>query len=605
MRRTPLPYPPASRRPGSTLPRQLASAALLLAGACGGGARPVTTPRPAPAAAPAPTAAPTGGAQPLPPPPQVVEDVPGPMLPASEELALLVRQSADSAKDAELLQRLSTDTAAATRFPDTAAPVASPLAGGAVTWDIDVDTYADHRRVQYWLDFFQGFARDRFAVWLERLARYEPMVRERLQAEGLPSDLVYLALIESGFSNSAVSRSRAVGMWQFMRGTARDYGLHIDRWVDERRDPVKATDAAAKHLSMLYRRFGSLYLTAAAYNAGGGKISRTLNRLDIEPEEDEDGESGFTDAHFFRLYDTRFIRQETKDYVPKLIAAALIAKEPAKYGFTVPAGIAPYDADSIVIPEMTGFDVIARIADTSVAAIRELNPQFLRMSTPPGRTVVVRLPHGHGERAAAAYAALPASERLTFATHVARKGETLARIAQQFGLAASLLRDANPGLPAGRLAPGTRVLVPQGGELSVAVTRDLAAASTAQFHKVRSGETLGRIARRYGVTVGELRQWNRLGRKVSRVRAGTRLRVSEPEEGALPARTAHPAPAKRAEATRAPAARTVAKRHVVKRGETLAGLARRYGVRIRDIQEANHLGERQTLRAGERLKIPA
>src|SRR5215203_5336596 len=148
-----------------------------------------------------------------------------------------------------------------------------------ISWDIDVRTFASHPRVQYYLSYFQGVSRAGMQVFLTRGARYEPMIRSRFEAEGLPGDLGYLALIESGYSNDAVSRSHAVGMWQFMKGTGKGYGLRIDSWVDERRDPVKATDAAARHLKNLRHRFGSLYLAAAAYNAGAGKVSRSLGKL--------------------------------------------------------------------------------------------------------------------------------------------------------------------------------------------------------------------------------------------------------------------------------------------------------------------------------------
>ena len=182
--------------------------------------------------------------------------------------------------------------------------------------------------MQYYLDFFQGRGRERMAIWLTRMPRYEAMIRERLQRENLPGDLVYLALIESGFSNTATSRAKAVGMWQFMKATGKGYGLRVDSWVDERRDPFRATDAAARHLRDLNRRFNSLYLAAAAYNAGSGKVSRGLRRLP-----DDESDSANSDATFFRLYDTKLLRRETKDYVPKLIAAALIAKQPQRYGF--------------------------------------------------------------------------------------------------------------------------------------------------------------------------------------------------------------------------------------------------------------------------------
>src|SRR4051794_9993182 len=155
-----------------------------------------------------------------------------------------------------------------------------------VRWDIDVRSFANHPRVQYYLNYFQGISRTGLSVFLARGARYEPMIRRRFEEEGLPGDLGYLALIESGYSNEAVSRSHAVGMWQFMKGTARGYGMRVDTWVDERRDPVKATEAAARYLHHLRDRFGSLYLAAAAYNAGAGKLSRSLGKLQWEASAD-------------------------------------------------------------------------------------------------------------------------------------------------------------------------------------------------------------------------------------------------------------------------------------------------------------------------------
>ena len=193
-----------------------------------------------------------------------------------EELAAELRLAADSAADEAVLEAL-----------DDARPAdddaEEPLPATPVSWDIDVDTYHDHDRVQYYLDFFQGKGRERMGIWLTRMPRYEGMIRARLQEQGLPGDLMYLALIESGFSNSATSRAKAVGMWQFMKGTAKGYGLRVDSWVDERRDPYRATAAAARHLRNLNDRFGSLYLAAAAYNAGAGKVSRGVRRL---PDDD-------------------------------------------------------------------------------------------------------------------------------------------------------------------------------------------------------------------------------------------------------------------------------------------------------------------------------
>src|SRR5688500_3792134 len=238
-----------------------------------------------------------------------------------------------------------------------------------ISWDIDVRTFASHPRVQYYLNHFQGVSRSGMKVFLTRGGRYEPMIRSRFEAEGLPGDLGYLALIESGYSNDAVSRSHAVGMWQFMKGTARGYGMRVDTWVDERRDPVKATDAAARHLRDLRARFGSLYLAAAAYNAGAGKVSRSLSKLSWDQPADTafagdslSGDQGVeiaseadaitSDAAFFRLAGTDLLAAETQDYVPKLIAAAIIAKQPERFGFTLPQR-GSFAYDSIVVPDAT------------------------------------------------------------------------------------------------------------------------------------------------------------------------------------------------------------------------------------------------------------
>ncbi len=327
----------------------------------------------------------------------------------------------------------------------------------AVSFDIDVTSWAAHRRVVEYLRFFQTDSRDRFSIWLSRLGRYEGMIRERLRHAGLPEDLVYLTLIESGLSNTAVSRAKAVGMWQFMASTGRLYGLEITPWVDERRDPFLATEAAVNHLADLVRELGSVYLAAAAYNAGMGRVRRSLVKLPGDPAD------FMTDQTYFELAERNYLRRETRDYVPKLIAAALIAKQPQRYGFT---GIAPLQSlvfDELTVPDATGLDVIARLTDTTLAAILELNPQFVRGITPPGRAVVVRVPRGWGDDAAIRYAALPAAERVTFVRHAITGGETLSEIAKGYGVSVAVIRGANPDLEPRRLRIGQQLVIPLSG----------------------------------------------------------------------------------------------------------------------------------------------
>ena len=404
-----------------------------------------------------------------------------------------------------------------------AAPVAAPI------FDIDVSSFATNRRVLEYLEFFQVDARDRFEIWLARLGRYQGMIRERLRAKGLPEDLVYLTLIESGLSNTAVSRARAVGMWQFMASTGRLYGLTVDPWVDERRDPYRATEAAVDYLADLRERLGSVYLAAAAYNTGVRRIERGIDRLPGEPD-------SVDDHTFFQLSDRRYLRRETRDYVPKLIAASLIAKQPERYGFQVDP-LPPLVFDEITVPDATGLDVIARLADTTVTALLELNPQFVRGVTPPGRGVVVRVPRGHGTQVAERYDSLPVTARITFVDHYVSRGQTLSEIAKRYHVTVTMIEGANPRLRAHALRVGQRIMIPVSGRVVPASAwsvpperryrRVSNTAESAGSHRVRSGETASEIARRYRVSLTALLNYNGLTMG-SLLRVGDLLKIPRP-----------------------------------------------------------------------------
>jgi len=455
--------------------------------------------------------------------------------PHAESLAVLaVRAAQDSAADQQVLDSLHGPHARAdtTQRPPSTTPVKGeevereavrlfgPEGRSAIgaappaepTFDIDVTSFATNRRVLEYLEFFQVDARDRFEIWLSRLGRYQGMIRDRLRAKGLPEDLLYLTLIESGLSNTAVSRAKAVGMWQFMASTARLYGLTVDPWVDERRDPFKATEAAANYLADLRQRLGSVYLAAAAYNAGLGRVERGIDRLPGEPD-------SVTDHTFFQLSDRRYLRRETRDYVPKLIAASLIAKQPARYGFAAEL-LPPFAFDEITVPDATGLDVIARLADTTVVALLELNPQFVRGVTPPDRSVVVRVPRGRGTRVAEGYDSLPVTERITFVDHYVTRGQTLSEIAKHYRVSVGMIAGANPRLTAHALHVGQRIIVPMSGRVVPASAwsvppepryrRVSSTGVSAGSHRVRSGETASEIARRYRVSLTALLNYNGL-----------------------------------------------------------------------------------------------
>jgi len=484
---------------------------------------------------------------PGPPPGAVVPPGPIPVASAADSSAVqlgtaLATVEQDSAADQSALDSLHGRPAEASAAPRTNQRVAGEdvrqeaeqLFGSdaTTTFDIDVTTFAGNRRVLEYLEFFQLDARDRFEIWLSRLGRYEGMIRERLRARRLPEDLVYLTLIESGLSNTAVSRARAVGMWQFMAATGRGYGLQIDPWMDERRDPFKATDAAVAHLEDLVERLGSVYLAAAAYNAGAGRIEREIRRLPGEPDTVDD-------QTFFQIADRRNLRRETRDYVPKLIAAALIAKQPSRYGFTDIQRLPPLVFDEVSVPDATGLDVLARLADTSVAAMLELNPQFVRGITPPQRTVVVRVPRGMGARVAERYNELPINERVTFVDHYVTSGQTLSGIAQRYNVTVTMLQAANPRLRAHALRIGQRIIVPMSGRVvprgawsnppeprvrRVSTRYRTASADGSTRHRVARGETASGIARQHGIGLLALLEANDLTMR-SVIRPGDVLRI--------------------------------------------------------------------------------
>lgn len=248
-----------------------------------------------------------------------------------------------------------------------------------------------HPRVAEWVDEFQNERRTFFQRALERSGKYVPSMRAILTSEGLPPELVYLPIIESGFRPEAVSPAGAVGPWQFIRGTGKRYGLRIDRYVDERRDPIESTRAAARYLRDLYGMFGSWQLSLAAYNTGEMRIVRILDRD--------------SSLDFWDMRERGYLHPETRDYVPQFLAAVAIAREPQRHGFESPDLTLPR-YDTVHVDRSLSFDTVAELANVSVREIAELNPALVRRVTPPDSDgYEIRIPEGTRERFETAYAA--------------------------------------------------------------------------------------------------------------------------------------------------------------------------------------------------------
>ena len=305
----------------------------------------------------------------------------------------------------------------------------------------------ENSRVRYFVNYFSRSGKRHFEKILARSGKYLPMISRVLREEELPNELAYLALIESGFVTNATSIHGAAGLWQFLPATARKYGLRIDGWIDERRDPVKSTHAAAAYLKDLHDYFGRWYLATAAYNGGQGAVDRAMQNSKTKD--------------FSSLAENVKLREETRNFVPKFVAVTLIASDPQKYGFESVRYESPLEYEEIEIDAPVKLEVLARTAGADIASLRELNPALLRNTTPPGeKSFSVKIPAGTG--AAFAKATHPqkekSAERAQVVTHEVKKGETLFSIAKRYGQEVRALMEFN-GLTDTRLRIGQTIRI--------------------------------------------------------------------------------------------------------------------------------------------------
>lgn len=448
-----------------------------------------------------------------------------------------------------------------------------------VSFDFPV---VENDKVRYYIDYFTGNGQKVFARWLERSSRYQPMIHQVLAEEGLPLDLLYLAMIESGFNNTAYSWAHAAGPWQFIASTGRMYGLQGDWWWDERRDPVKATRAAARHLKDLYQIFDDWYLAAAAYNAGSGKIRRAIQMYDTRD--------------FWELSHGSYLAKETKNYVPKMLAAMVIGKQPEKYGFTDLAYQPPLVFDVVTVPTSTDLEVVAELCEVPYEEIKKLNPELKRWCTPPGvKDYQVRIPPGTGESFSQRFSLIPENKRIKYRHHRVEKGDTLGGLARRYQIRVDDIITINKISNPKALRIGTDLILPLAGRTigsaaPIAELKDQGRPTQRPTYQVRKGDSISTIASRHNISEKDLRNWNKLGTN-NIIKPGQILVVSQ--RAAQKMQSSSP---RKAASTST---------YKVQSGDSLWTVARKFDITEKELREWNRLGQKDILRTGQILQVAA
>lgn len=445
-----------------------------------------------------------------------------------------VEKKTEPASIDKLLAISTFDPPAPTTATETA--VASDLS--QTSHDVDIPL---NRKVLSYIELFQGNLRDFISEGLQRGVKYLPMIQAELREQGLPLDLAYIPLIESAFKNTARSRVRAQGMWQFMSYTGREHGLTLNWYVDERSDPEKATKAAAQYLKTLGKMFGNnWHLAMASYNGGPGRVQRAIRR------------SGKRD--FWTLTSTsRYLPRETREYVPMILAAIVIAKNPAQYGFNVDPEM-PLVYEKVQVSDPIDLRLVAEWTNTAIDDIETLNPELRRWTTPVrSANYELKLPVGTGDAFRARLAEAPPESLNAFQWHSVKRGETLLSISRKLKVRQADLAEANSLTLRSRVQPGQQLIIPRAPTTLLAARPEnpapdapaLAEARPAApapkpvvaspapdnaepqriVHRVKRGDTLSSIARLYNTTVASLKSWNARIIKGNQIRIGDRLTV--------------------------------------------------------------------------------
>ncbi|MCX5811042.1 MAG: LysM peptidoglycan-binding domain-containing protein [Proteobacteria bacterium] len=437
--------------------------------------------------------------------------------------------------------------------------------------------------VKYFIQYFTNEKRKVFSNWLKRSRFYIPIIKEILSAEGLPEDLVYLAMIESGFNPKAYSPANASGPWQFIYATGGRYGLRSNYWIDERRDPEKSTVAATKYLRDLFNQFGCWYLAAAGYNAGEGRIEKAIVRHNTND--------------FWELVKYNTLPKETREYIPKLIAAAIIAKDPEKFGFGSIVYDQPVRFMEMKVPAGFSLYSIAKAASIDINALKSINPEILRGITPPDtHDYMIKLPNSVDKNTFNSNLQLVLNNEKKIkgvSTYKVRKGDTVIKIAKKYRITPDEMLLVNGSGEEMKVKPGIIISIPrfndqpvkEAGLLKAGKNKTVAKLYTKEVskrpdvnntekkerpiithHIVKKGETLAAISNKYGMDISSIKSANKL--KTDTVYPNMKLRlvnhIQKKEKKGI-------------------------KYHIVKKGETLATISNKYGTDISSIKSANKL----------------
>ena len=414
-------------------------------------------------------------------------------------------------------------------------------------------------QVESYIRYFQGKGRKGFNIWLKRYVQYKDLMLPILDQYDLPEELIVVSMIESGFDPKAVSKAKAVGLWQFMYLTGKQYGLNRNWYIDERQDPIKSTHAAAKYFQDLYNEFEDWYLVLAAYNTGPGRLNRALKLHET--------------SDYWQLYS---LPKDTKNYIPYYLSSAIILQNPEKYGFKIPKSN-PLKFDEVEIEKSSDLNVLAKAADTRVSTIKKLNPELRQPATPNNGPYSLNIPFGRKESFYKKFNAIPDNEKFAVqkVEHRVQKGENLSSIAAKYRVLKADLQTINNITNANNIRIGQVLKIPVKGGIYANYPEKI-------IYKVKTGDQLGFIAEKYNTRASEIRKWNGMKANDSSIYPGQKLTLfvkGQPVEDT---------PKKNV--------------YIVKSGDNLSIIAKNYNTTISKIKIWNSM-KSSTIYPGQKLTI--